>query len=108
MSRAMFCRVTPNGQIIAVMPNIKNMLHIFDPTTFPTAKSPIPRIAADIDTNNSGNDVPMPTMAIPMMKSEIFARRAMAMAASTRKLAPASSNASPAISSIMVVIVKAV
>ena len=57
---------------------------MFEPITFPMATSPIPRSADDTDTNNSGAEVPKPTMVKPITKSEICSRLAIATEASTK------------------------
>ena len=73
-----------NGKIIAVTPKIRNILAILEPMTLPMAMSPLLLKALDIETNNSGALVPMPTIVRPMMKLDILARWAMATDESTR------------------------
>lgn len=84
ISRRIVSRSILNGCIIAVIPKIKSTLHIFDPTMFPIDISPSPCMAEDNDTNNSGDEVPMPTMVRPITKLEIFALCAIATDESTK------------------------
>ena len=72
------------GEKSAVAPRIIRVLKIFEPNTFPTAMSAFPLIADAKLTTISGVDVPIPTMVIPIMKSERPALFAMALAPSTR------------------------
>ena len=41
-------------------------LATFDPTTLPRARSSCPRVAASVDTSNSGAEVPNPTTRAPI------------------------------------------
>lgn len=52
-----------------VVPRIKKILKIFDPTTFPTASSTFLRNAATILVTSSGILVPMATTVSPINKS---------------------------------------
>ena len=69
-SNLIFTFVTVMGNIMAVSPKIPNMLNIFEPTILPIATSAFPCNAPIKLTTNSGIDVPTPTMAAPITKSE--------------------------------------
>ena len=96
--------VRASGDINAVIPRIIRMLNMLDPMTLPTAMSALPCAAERKLTTISGVEVPMPTIVIPIMKSEMPKRLAMALAPSTRKLAPKRISARPAISKRMSII----
>ena len=76
--------VSAIGEKRAVHPRIISALNIFEPNTFPTAMSALPLMAEAKLTTISGVDVPIPTMVIPIMKSERPAFFAIALAPSTR------------------------
>ena len=65
------------GKHIAVAPRIPRTLKIFDPTTFPRATSELPRTAPMRLTISSGADVPTPTIAAPITKSDTLKRLAI-------------------------------
>ena len=51
------------------IPTTKRILNILLPTTFPTAISALPFLAAVTDVNNSGSDVPRATTVRPIKRS---------------------------------------
>ena len=65
-------------------PSVISTLKMFEPNTLPTAMSAFPFIADAKLTTISGVEVPIPTMVIPIMKSERPAFFAIALAPSTR------------------------
>lgn len=76
------------GAMAAAHPAMRRVLKMFEPMTFPTARSLVP-LSADMKlTQNSGIEVPMATMVSPMTTCETCARSAMATAPSVRKSAP--------------------
>ena len=95
ISRRCVVRSIENGSITADTPKMSNMLAMLLPTTLPMATSPLPLSADKMPTNNSGEEVPMPTMVSPMMKLEIFARWAIATDESTSKSADSSNSPKP-------------
>ena len=54
------------GLIIALIPKIKKILKMFEPTMFPTAISVFFLYAAVADVANSGSDVPRATIVKPI------------------------------------------
>lgn len=60
-----------SGAIIDDIQRITNMFMIFEPTTFPTAISGFPRLAAMIEVTISGILVPTATIVSPIRLSEI-------------------------------------
>ena len=54
------------GVIKEDTPSINRMLKMFEPTTFPTARSFSPFLAATTDVTSSGSDVPSATMVRPI------------------------------------------
>ncbi len=59
------------GYITEDKPSTKNILKIFDPTTFPIARSTLFFKAAEIDVASSGREVPIDTIVRPIILSEI-------------------------------------
>ena len=96
MSRLLFSGDMATGLTNAVSPKIRNTLNMFDPTTLPIAMSALPFSAPVKLTTNSGMEVPMPTMVIPIRNSLKPALRAIADAPSTNKSAPMMTRARPA------------
>ena len=80
----MLLDVSEIGEKRAVIPKIIRVLNMLEPNTFPTAMSAYPFIAEAKLTTISGVDVPIPTMVIPIIKSESPARFAIWLAPSTR------------------------
>jgi len=83
------------GVTVAVVPRIRNMLKMFDPTMFPTAISGSFLRAAATEVASSGSDVPAATMVSPMKPSLIPRVRAMLEAELTKKSPPTIRPASP-------------
>lgn len=77
-----FCTV--NVDINAVIPRIRNMFAIFEPTTLPIAIAFEPANADDTLIAASGALVPMATTVKPIMIGEIFNRAAIADEPSTK------------------------
>ena len=71
-----------------MIPRITAMLKVFEPTTLPTARSPLPRAAAVSEVHSSGVEVPNPTIVSPMKKLDSPSRRATDTAPRTRSSAP--------------------
>ena len=69
-SNFIFSLLTAIGKKIAVNPRIPRMLNILEPTTFPIATSALPCRAPIKLTTSSGIEVPTPTMAAPITKSD--------------------------------------
>ena len=67
------------GCIVALTPNTKKILKIFDPTMFPMAISGLRFRMATTEVASSGRDVPMATMVRPIVVSESHAIVAMAI-----------------------------
>ena len=67
---------------------IPRILNILDPTILPIATSELPSNAPMKLTTSSGIDVPTPTIAAPMTKSETWNFLATVTEPSTRKSAP--------------------
>ena len=88
ISNLMFFLSTATGKRTAVSPRMPRTLKILDPTTFPIATSALPFTAPMKLTTSSGIDVPTPTIAAPMTKSETLNFLAMDTAPATRKSAP--------------------
>ena len=61
---------------------------MLEPIIFPTDKSGDLLSIASIDTNNSGRDVPNPTIARPIKKSDILYFLPIAMALDNKRSAP--------------------
>ncbi len=59
------------GDIRALIPRIKNILAILEPSTFPIAISGLPWILASTDTISSGILVPSATIVSPMIAWDI-------------------------------------
>ncbi len=70
------------------IPKTPRTLYIFEPNTFPRAKSTFLLIAASIPTANSGNEVPNATKEIPIIASGIFKLFAISIAELTNKSEP--------------------
>ena len=85
-SKSCVVRERTIGDIIAVIPRIRNTLDILDPRTFPIDISVLPPSAARTDTMSSGTLVPMATIVRPIIASDIFHFLASATAPSTRIL----------------------
>ena len=83
-----FLRSTAMGKNSAVSPKMLNTLKMLDPTTLPIATSELPLRAPKKLTMNSGIDVPTPTIAAPITKSETLYFRAIDTAPVTKKSAP--------------------
>ena len=83
------------GATIAVIPTMRRELKIFDPTTFPTARSAVPFSADTRLTQNSGIDVPIATMVSPMTNCGMRNRSATPTAPSVRRSAPHSTTTTP-------------
>ncbi len=77
-----------SGAIIEDTPRITSMFMILEPTTFPTAISGFPRLAAMIEVTSSGMLVPIATIVSPMILSETWNDRAISTAPSTRIFPP--------------------
>ena len=88
ISRRMFDFVKFIGLKSAQIPNIANTLNVFEPTTLPMATSAFPFMAPKKLTTNSGMEVPTPTMAAPITKSETLNFLAKDTDPATRKSAP--------------------
>ena len=95
MRSVMLPNGTSNGVMMAEAPNIKNVLKMFEPTTFPMAISAFFLRAAMIDVANSGKEVPMETMVNPMILSEISRYWAMNTAPFTNIRPPTMRPAKP-------------
>ena len=91
------CCFTTIGKIIAVIPIIRPMFAIFDPTTFPRLTIEFPFRAALTDTNNSGDDVPSATIVSPMRSFDILNLDAIATLLLTKKSPPKNNSKNPAI-----------
>lgn len=76
------------GATIAVTQRMRNILAIFEPSTFPIAISVSPEMAAKSDTISSGILVPIATIVRPIIASEILHFFARAIDPSTRRLPP--------------------
>ena len=74
--------------MIATSPRIIPRLNILDPTTLPTEIDNLPAKAADIETANSGADVPMATTVRPITNWESPNFFAIREADSTTQTAP--------------------
>lgn len=74
------------GDMMAVIPRIRNTLDILEPRTFPIDISVLPPSAASTDTTSSGTLVPTATIVRPIIASDIFHFLASATAPSTRIL----------------------
>jgi hypothetical protein len=55
-----------NGLMIALIPRIKKILNIFEPTIFPTAISAFFLKAAMVEVTSSGREVPIATTVNPI------------------------------------------
>ena len=88
ISNFMFSLLMAMGKNRAVTPRMPNMLNMFEPTTLPIATSALPFNAPIKLTTSSGIDVPMPTIAAPITKSETLNLRAIETAPATKKSAP--------------------
>ena len=88
ISNRIFSLSTAMGNKAAVRPNIPNTLNILEPTTLPIATSAFPSNAPMKLTTNSGIEVPIPTMAAPITKSDTLYLRAIAAAPATNISAP--------------------
>ena len=88
ISNFIFCLFMDTGKKMAVRPRIPRMLKMFEPTILPMATSELPSRAPMTLTVSSGIDVPIPTIAAPMTKSETLYLRAMDTAPATRQSAP--------------------
>ena len=88
ISNLMFSFVTTIGKKMAVMPRMPNILNIFEPTTLPMATSALPCNAPRKLTVSSGIEVPIPTMAAPITKSDTLYLRATATEPATSVSAP--------------------
>ena len=73
---------------MAVSPSMPSTLKMFEPTTLPMATSALPPTAPRKLTTSSGIEVPTPTMAAPMTKSDTLNFLAIDTAPATRKSAP--------------------
>lgn len=93
-NRVFFVRTI--GDMIAVIPRMRNIFAIFDPRTFPIAISVFQEILAMIETMSSGILVPIATIVRPMIASEIRYFFAIETAPSTRVLPPYVRSTSPA------------
>ena len=71
----------------------------FEPTALPNDRAPLPRAAASTDTENSGIDVPNPTIVSPTTIGEMPSRSARRDAPSTSHDAPTPSITMPAATS---------
>ncbi len=69
-------------------PNISKILNILEPTTFPSAKSHSPFLAATIEVTNSGSDVPKATIVSPISVSLRPKDLAISVALSTTRFPP--------------------
>ena len=96
------CRIMPRGIRIgfinAEQPTIISVLKILLPTILPTLMSPLSCTALKKLTTNSGRLVPIATTVRPITISDIFQRRAIALAESINLSAPHSTIAVPTIS----------
>ena len=81
--------------MIEETPSIKKILIIFDPTTFPIAKSTFPFRTAINEVTNSGNEVPTAITVIAIILSGIPNSLEIAVALSTISLPPKMSPAKP-------------
>lgn len=72
------------GVIVALQPNIKNILNRLLPITFPIAISGFFFSAATIEVASSGNEVPPATRVRPITDSLTPNERAMFIAPSTK------------------------
>ena len=88
ISNFMFSLLMAMGKNRAVTPRMANTLKMFEPTTLPMATSALPFNAPIKLTTSSGIDVPMPTIAAPITKSETLNLRAIETAPATKKSAP--------------------
>ena len=80
---------------MALIPNIKRILNMFDPITLPSAMSVLSFNALVKDTTSSGADVPKATIVNPITMGAILNRAARLDAPSTRKSAPLTSIIKP-------------
>ncbi len=79
---------TVKGATRAVIPRIKPMLAILDPSALPIDRPGFPDQAAMPETSNSGADVPKPTTVKPMIIGETPRLRDIAAAPMTKRSAP--------------------
>ena len=88
ISNFIFFLSIATGKKTAVSPRIPSTLKILEPTTLPMATSALPLRAPMKLTTSSGIDVPTPTIAAPMTKSDTLYLLAIDTAPATRKSAP--------------------
>ena len=76
---------TEMGLINIVIPKTARMFMIFDPIIFPITKPVSQCLAAAMDVESSGRDVPNATMDIPIIKEETPRAIAIPFAPKTKK-----------------------
>ena len=79
---------TESGEIREEMPKIKERLATFDPIIFPITISPSFLLAAAIETESSGREVPIATNDKPMSSFDMCRACAILIAESTNNCAP--------------------
>lgn len=90
---------------MALIPRMTKILAIFDPTTFPNARSVFPESALVTDTRSSGEDVPNATIVRPITIGDIFSLSDTEDAPETRKSAPLISINNPTTKRIIAMII---
>ena len=85
----------PVGETMAQMANTVKMLKILLPTTFPTAISLSPLMAATTEVANSGREVPAATMVRPIIQSLTPILRAISVALPTSHCDPKTKKPTP-------------
>ncbi len=98
------CRVaewTARGATRAVIPRIRPMLVILEPSALPMDSPPLPCEAATAETTISGAEVPKPTMVRPIISGETPKLRAVAAAPATKRSAPQTRSTKPTIMAVI-------
>ena len=83
------------GVITPDIPRIRNVLKIFDPTTFPIARSTFFFLAAIRDVASSGREVPIDKIVMAMIRWETPRFSAMCTAPLTKRRPPRMSPVRP-------------
>jgi len=95
-SRRTVPELMDSGAMTAVAPMISAILVMLEPIALPIASPELPCREATADTSISGAEVPKPTIVRPMSSGDTPRLRAVAAAPMTKRSAPQTRSANPA------------